>query len=115
MQEIINIELQLGMTSTSYCYGKYESSDDEDDHHINRVGVEEEDVEDGEDGDGKDDELIEVINHYMTPPASGFEVVSTGDQYRCNDWANSGRHSGLSIDELEVEKKLEISLNVLMQ
>jgi hypothetical protein len=112
VQEIINIELQLGMTSTSYCYGKYESSDDEDDHHINRVGVEEEDVEDG---DGKDDELIEVINHYMTPPASGFEVVSTGDQYRCNDWANSGRHSGLSIDELEVEKKLEISLNVLMQ
>jgi len=79
------------MTSTSYCYGKYESSDDEDDHHINRVGVEEEDVEDGEDGDGKDDELIEVINHYMTPPASGFEVVSTGNQYRCNDWANSGR------------------------
>jgi hypothetical protein len=76
------------MTSTSYCYGKYESSDDEDDHHINRVGVEEEDVEDG---DGKDDELIEVINHYMTPPASGFEVVSTGNQYRCNDWANSGR------------------------
>jgi hypothetical protein len=101
VQEIINIELQLGMTSTSYCYGKYESSDDEDDHHINRVGVEEEDVEDG---DGKDDELIEVINHYMTPPASGFEVVSTGNQYRCNDWANSGRHSGLSIDELKVEK-----------
>lgn len=101
MQEIINIEPQLGMISTSYCYGKYESSDDEDDHHINRVGVEEEDVEDG---DGRDDELIEVINHYMTPPASGFEVVSAGDQYRCNDWANSGRHSGLSIDELKVEK-----------
>jgi len=100
------------MISTSYCYGKYESSDDEDDHHINRVGVEEEDVEDG---DGRDVELIEVINHYMTPLASGFEVVSADDQYRCNDWANSGRHSGLSIDELEVEKKLEISLNVLMQ
>jgi hypothetical protein len=112
VQEIINIEPQLGITSTSYCYGKYESSDDEDDHHINRVGVEEEDVEDG---DGRDDELIEVINHYMTPPAFGFEVVSAGDQYRCNDWANSGRHSGLSIDELEVEKKLEINLNVLMQ
>jgi hypothetical protein len=76
------------MISTSYCYGKYESSDDEDDHHINRVGVEEEEVEDG---DGRDAELIEVINHYMTPSASGFEVVSTGNQYRCNDWANSGR------------------------
>jgi len=112
VQEIINIEPQLGMISTSYCYGKYESSDDEDDHHINRVGVEEEDVEDG---DGRDAELIEVINHYMTPLASGFEVVSAGDQYRCNDWAKSGRHSGLSIDELEIEKKLEISLNVLMQ
>lgn len=86
------------MASTSYCYEKFESSDDEDDRHINRFGVE------GGDGDGNDAELIEAINHYMTHPAPGFEVVSTGDQYRCNDWANSGRHLGLSINELEVEK-----------
>jgi len=111
VQKIIHIKSQLGMTSTSYCYRKCESSDNEDNHHINRVGVKEEDVEDG---NGRDAELIEIINHYMTPPTFRFEVMSAGDQYRCNDWANSRRHSSLSI-ELEVEKKLEISLNVLMQ
>jgi hypothetical protein len=92
VQKIIHIKSQLCMTSTSYCYRKCESSDDEDNRHINRVGVKEEDVEDG---NGRDAELIEIINHYMTPPTLRFEVMSAGDHYRCNDWANSCRHSGL--------------------
>jgi hypothetical protein len=41
----------------------------------------------------------------MTPLAPEFEVVSVDDQYGCNDWADSRRHSGLLVNELEVGKK----------
>jgi hypothetical protein len=46
MQKIINIELLLGMTSTTYCYRRSEPSDDEDEHHIDRVVVDGEDEDD---------------------------------------------------------------------
>jgi hypothetical protein len=42
VHEIFNKEPLLGMTSTSYCYGQLEPSDDKDDCHIDRVAVEEE-------------------------------------------------------------------------
>jgi hypothetical protein len=42
----------------------------------------------------------------MTPSTPEFEVVNAYDQYRYNDWANNRRHSGLSVDELEVRKKI---------
>lgn len=42
----------------------------------------------------------------MVPHAPELEVVSADDQYGCNDRANSHRHSNLSINELEVEKKI---------
>jgi hypothetical protein len=41
----------------------------------------------------------------MTLRASKFKVVSVDEQYGCNDWANSCRHLGLSIDKLEVGRK----------
>jgi len=40
----------------------------------------------------------------MAPPTPEFEVMSSDNQYRCNDWANSHRNSCLLVDELEVEK-----------
>jgi hypothetical protein len=46
MQEIINMEPLLGMTSTTYCYGQSEPSDDENEHHIDRVVVDGEDEDD---------------------------------------------------------------------
>jgi hypothetical protein len=54
-----------------------------------------------EDGD---DELVGSVNQHMTPLAPEFEVVSVDDQYECNDWADSRRHSGLLVNELEVGK-----------
>jgi hypothetical protein len=38
------MEPQLGMTSTPYCYGESEPGYKEDDHHIDRVEVEEKDI-----------------------------------------------------------------------
>jgi hypothetical protein len=40
----------------------------------------------------------------MTPFVSKFEVVSENYQYGYNDWADSHKHSRLSVDELEVGK-----------
>uniref|UniRef100_B9ND13 Uncharacterized protein n=1 Tax=Populus trichocarpa TaxID=3694 RepID=B9ND13_POPTR len=37
VQEIVNMKPLLGMTFAPYCYGGFEPSDDEDEHHINRV------------------------------------------------------------------------------
>jgi hypothetical protein len=84
------------MTSASYFYGESKPSDNEDDYHIDRVDVEE------EDGDTK---LVEHLNHYMPPPTPEVKVVSADNQYGCNVWANSRRHLGLLVDELEIEKK----------
>lgn len=39
------------MTSILYCYRESKPSDDEDDHHINRVDIEEEDREGKEEYD----------------------------------------------------------------
>jgi hypothetical protein len=86
------------MTSASYFYGESKPSDNEDDHHIDRVDVEE------EDGDTK---LVEHVNHYMAPPTPEVKVVSADNQYRCNVWAHSRRHLGLLVDELEFEKKIK--------
>jgi hypothetical protein len=80
------------MTFASYSYRESEPSVDEDDHHIDRVEIEEE------------DELVKSVNQYMAFFASKLEVVSVNNQYRYNDCANSCRHSSLSVDELEVEK-----------
>jgi hypothetical protein len=46
MQEIIDMEPLLGMTSTTYCYGQFEPSDDEDEHRIDTVVVDGEDEDD---------------------------------------------------------------------
>jgi hypothetical protein len=59
VQEIVNMKPQLSITSASYCYIESKPSDDEDNNHIDRVGVEKENTEDCEDGDG---ELIEPDN-----------------------------------------------------
>lgn len=61
------METQLGMTSILYCYGESEPIDDEDECHIDRVVVDE------DDGDAK---VVEPVNQYMTPFAPEFEVVS---------------------------------------
>ena len=90
------MEPRLGMTYASYFYGESKPSDNEDDHHIDRVDVEEEDG---------DTELVEHVNHYMAPPTPEVKVVSADNQYGCNVWANSRRHLGLLVDELEFEKK----------
>jgi hypothetical protein len=92
----------LGITSAPYCYGESKPSDDENDYHIDRIEVEEEDEEDGGDGDV---ELVEPINQYMTLRASKFKVVGVDDQYGCNDWVKSCRHLGLLVDKLEAERK----------
>jgi hypothetical protein len=93
MLKIVNMKPRLGMTYVSYCYGKLEPSDDEYEHCIDRVVV---------DGDAK---LVKLVNQYMKPCAPEVKVVSMDDQYRCNDWVNSHRHSGLLVDELEIEKR----------
>jgi hypothetical protein len=38
----------------------------------------------------------------MAPPTLEFEVMSSDDQYRCNDWANSHKYSCLLVDELKI-------------
>jgi hypothetical protein len=86
------------MTYVSYCYGKSKPSNDEYEHRIDRVVV---DDRDREDGNAK---LVKLVNQYMKPCAPEFKVVSVDDQYRCNDWVDSHRHSGLLDDELEIEK-----------
>jgi len=108
VHEIVNMESQLGMTYAPYCYEEFIPSDDEDDYHIDRVEVEEEDEED------VDAKLVEPVNQYMTPSTLKFKVVSVDDHYESNDWANSRRHSSLLVNELEVGKHLETSLNVLL-
>jgi len=55
VQEIINIEPLLGMTFAPYCYGGSEPSNNEDEHHINRV------VFDGEDEDDRDDRGAKLV------------------------------------------------------
>jgi hypothetical protein len=77
------------MTSTLYCYRESKQNDYEDDHHIDRVNVQEENGEDG------GVELVEHVNQYMAPHAPKIEVVSVDDQYRCNNQANSRKHSSL--------------------
>jgi len=100
------VESRLGMTSASYFYGESKPSDNEDDHHIYRVDVEEEDG---------DTELVEHVNHYMAPLTLEVKVVSADNQYGCNVWANSRRHSSLLVNELEIEKKKsKTNLNVLL-
>jgi hypothetical protein len=70
------------MTSILYCYGESKPSDEEDDSHIDRVEVKE---EDGEDRDDRDAELVELVNQYMTSSTFKFEVVSADNYYRYND------------------------------
>jgi len=43
----------------------------------------------------------------MAPLAHEFEVVSVDDQYGCNDWTNSNRHSGLLIDKSKIGKRFK--------
>ena len=102
VHEIVNMESQLGMTSTSYWYEESKPSDDKDDHHIDKVEVEEGDEKDSED---EDVELVEPVNQYMASPALEFEVANRNDQHLCNDQVNIHRDSDLSVDELEVGKK----------
>jgi hypothetical protein len=52
-QEIVNMEPRLSMTFAPYYYGESELSDDENEHHINRVMV------DKKDGDA---ELLDFVN-----------------------------------------------------
>jgi len=47
------MEPRLSMTSASYYYGESELSDDENEHHINRVMVDEKD---------EDAELLDLVN-----------------------------------------------------
>jgi hypothetical protein len=58
--------------------------------------------------------LVELVDQYMAPPTPKFKVMSGDNQYRCNDLANSHRYLDLSVDELEVRRNLEKSLNVLL-
>ena len=69
----------MGMTLALYCHGESKPSDDKDDHHIDRVKVEEK--------DRKERMLssIEHVNQYMKLFVPEFEVVSEQDQYRCNN------------------------------
>ena len=87
VQEIINREPRLGMTSAPYCCGEIEVSDEEDDRNIDRVEEDEED---------------EPIIQFMTPFALEFKDVSREAQATCNDWACSRRLSSVSDDDLQV-------------
>ena len=51
MQEIVNMESQLGMTFSSYFYREFKPSNDKNKHHIDRVMVKREDGDDKEDKD----------------------------------------------------------------
>jgi hypothetical protein len=101
VQEILNIEPWLSITSTLYCYEEYKPIDGEDDRHINRIEVEEKDG---------DTELVKPVNQYIAPLTLEFKVTSVDDQYECNDLAYSCKHSALSVDELEIEKKIHIQV-----
>lgn len=63
-QEIVDKKARLGITSALYCYEEFESSDDKDDHHIDKI---EED---------KDSELIDRLNSFIRLISSKFEDVS---------------------------------------
>jgi hypothetical protein len=54
------------MTFTPYCHEESEPSDDENDHHIDRVKVKEEDKNYRKDGDAQ---LVELVDQYMSPLA----------------------------------------------
>lgn len=74
------------MPPALYCYGESKQNDYEDDHHIDKVNVEEEDG---------DVELVQHVNQYMAPHAPDIKVVSVDDQYRYNNQVNSCKHSSL--------------------
>ena len=59
--------------------------------------------------------LVKLVDQYMAPPTPKVKVMSGDGQYICNDWANSHRYLDLSVDEWEVGRNLETSLNVLLQ
>lgn len=101
MHEIFNIEHWLSITSTIYCYEEYKPIDDEDDRYINRIDVKEKDG---------NTELVKPVNQYISPLTLEFKVTSVDDQYECNDLAYSRKHSGLSIDELKIEKEIHIQV-----
>ncbi|GFY91240.1 hypothetical protein Acr_07g0014360 [Actinidia rufa] len=84
VQEIINREPLLGMTSAPYCCGEIEVSDEEDDCNINRV------------------EEDEPIIQFMTSPTPEFEDVGREAQATCNDWACNHRLSSISDDDLQI-------------
>ncbi|GFZ19597.1 hypothetical protein Acr_28g0003020 [Actinidia rufa] len=88
VQEIVNKEPRMGMTSAPYCCGEIKVRDEEDDRNIDRVKEDEEDTE------------YEPIIQFKTPPALEFEDVSRKAQATCNDWACSRRLSGISNDNL---------------
>ena len=85
------------MTSTPYCYGEFNLSNNEDNHYIDRVEVKEKDG---------NTELVKPVNQYISPLTLEFKVTSVDDQYKCNDLANSRNHSGLSVDELKIKKEI---------
>lgn len=63
-QEIVDKKTRLSITSTLYCYEEFESSDDEDDHHIDKI---EEDEDSG---------LVNRLNPFIKLISSKFEDVS---------------------------------------
>ena len=77
IQEIVNREPRLGMTSAPYCCGEIKVSDEKDDRNIDRA------------------EKDEPIIQFMTSSAPEFEDVSREAQATCNDWACSLRLSGI--------------------
>jgi len=89
------------MTTTPYCYGEPKIYDGKDDHHINRVNKDGKDEEDGED---KDNELIEPPNQFTRHHALGFEDVARHVQNAYNDWVLINGNSGLSYNELGLDK-----------
>ena len=84
VQEIINREPRLGMTSAPYCCGEIKVSDEKDDRNIDRA------------------EKDEPIIQFMTPPTPEFEYVSREAHVTYNDWACSYRLSDISDDDLQV-------------
>lgn len=57
----MHIEARLGMITATYCYNKYELSDEEDDCHLDDVLEE--------------DEVGELINQTIGPSAPKFEML----------------------------------------
>ena len=60
--EIVNIEPQFGMTFAPYYYGESKPCDDEDECHIDKFEVEEEDGEERENKDDGDAKLVKPVN-----------------------------------------------------